>query len=272
MEVFVLVTIVQPLTSHNIELSLLRGKPFQFSKEIFIYSPTIAEIEDFGEENFFSAINGLTLTQLEADAFLENRKLNVNLTAMQLFFEFMRQESERTKTELVLELLTHNKVVILPEYHCIILGTSDTDSSEISDENVITKDDFYSFQNAIRKALGRAISVEEDLSKITDPKILAIKKKLRQGEIARAKAKIQQNSQNENCAKITINDMILSIVVYTGLSIDEVFSYSYFALCNLYDRIRDKELYNEETIFMSQGVKIKNHYNWMVTNINKGDE
>lgn len=267
-----MVTIVQPLTSHNIELSLLRGKPFQFSQEIFIYSPTIAEIEEFGEEKFFSAINGLTLTQLEADAFLENRKLNINLTAMQLFFEFMRQESERTKTELVLELLTHNKVVILPEYYCIILGANDSDSNELSDENVITKDDFYSFQNAIRKALGRAISIEEDLSTITDPKILAIKKKLRQGEIARAKAKAQQNSQGENCAKITLNDMILSIVVYTGLTIDEVFSYSYFALCNLYDRIRDKELYNEETIFMSQGVKIKNHRNWMVTNINKGDE
>ena len=74
------------------ELSIYRGRDIQITNTIKITQPTLGQIEEFGEQKYFSAIH--TLTSVGADLKWQLWDLSIDYTKIEDFDLFIKLTSQ----------------------------------------------------------------------------------------------------------------------------------------------------------------------------------
>lgn len=216
------------------------GEPSQFKPGINIYPPTVKQV--IANPNYGKYSRLLTYSQEEIeDEFLEEKK---TLEHYPTPIEFMlnnsyhSQEYEKVCQD-AFEFFLHEEVTFLYEKKMIIIGNIEEvvkKTKSIDDLIVLTEEDFFDFQNAIRECIGK--KPVDPPNPNEHPKIKEMKRK------ARYRDKIKAKQAAKGKEGISLYTTLVSICCMglgiTPLNIGEM---SYVALESILYKYQEKEKY-----------------------------
>ncbi len=167
------------------------GLPFQFKHICKIYPPKIKDL--LIEENYpvYKKLFLSTQEDIE-DQFAEN-KLPMDSIPDPLTYLFtLSQQDERIKKIAIegLEFFIKEPVLLLMDQQIIIVGDlkeSLSKAKSVSDLRIINKDNYFDFQNALRRAVGEKEA--EPYNPNENPKVKYFKAKARLRDRVKAKSK-----------------------------------------------------------------------------------
>lgn len=88
--------------SANMELSIFRGKDYNVKDGITIHQPTLGEIEEYGESDYFSLIHMITATPSDMKWQLHEIGIDyTTITDWELFYELLCQSFPKEKTSII---------------------------------------------------------------------------------------------------------------------------------------------------------------------------
>ena len=237
------------------------GAPREFKPGVLIYPPKVKDIiinPHFGQYGKL-----LTYSQEEVeDEFLAAKK---QLEKYPSPFEFMLNNSYHHKQYEFLckeafKFFLHQEVSFLYEKKIVVVGNIQdilNTAQSLDDLVLITEDDFFNFQNAIRESIGKS-KVEPPIID-EDPRIAEIKRKARRAK--QLKAKQAEKGRGDG---ITLYTTLVSICCMglgiTPLNIGEM---SYVALESIMRKYQEKEKYELDIDSLLAGAdskKIKPKY------------
>ncbi len=167
------------------------GLPFWFQTICQIYPPKIKDI--LTEKNYPVYRKILFSTQEDIEDEYAEQRLPMNEVPTPLEYIFMLAESdERIKKIVVesIEFFIKEPVLLLMENRMIIVGDlkeSLLNAKSVRDLRVITKDNYFDFQNALRRAVGE--KEVEPYNPNENPKVKYFKAKARLRDRIKAKSK-----------------------------------------------------------------------------------
>ena len=157
------------------------GFPIKFKDVCHIYPPTVNDVS--GNEHFNIYQSLFTMTQEELDdAYEENSKgfsdFKVPTPFEYLMLNFYQDDEVRQYILEGFEQFLHEPVTIEPDLDMILIGTDEEHLDiEVDLENprLITKEDYFDFQNLIRQVMGDRLVEPPDPDE--DPRVRRIKAK-----------------------------------------------------------------------------------------------
>ena len=241
------------------ELSFI-NEPSQFKPGVKIYPPKVKEV--IACEEYPIYVRLLTYSQEEVeDEFIEAKKtLDIYPTP----FEFLLNNSYHykdyeKKVKDAFMFFIHEEVTFLYEQKLIIIGNAEEvikKATSIQDLVMITEDEFFEFQNAIRDCIGKK-AIEPPMID-EDPRVAEIKRK------ARYREKLKAKKAAKGKDGISLYTMLVSICCMglgiTPLNIGEM---SYIALDSIMRKYQEKEKYDldiESLLAGADSKKIKPKY------------
>ena len=167
------------------------GLPFQFKHICKIYPPKIKDL--LTEENYpvYKKLFLSTQEDIE-DQFAEN-KLPMDSIPDPLTYLFtLSQQDERIKKIAIegLEFFIKEPVLLLMDQQIIIVGDlkeSLSNAKSVSDLRIINKDNYFDFQNALRRAIGE--NEVQPYNPNENPRVKYFKAKARLRDRVKAKSK-----------------------------------------------------------------------------------
>ena len=167
------------------------GLPFQFKHICKIYPPKIKDL--LTEENYpvYKKLFLSTQEDIE-DQFAEN-KLPMDSVPDPLTYLFtLSQQDERIKKIAIegLEFFIKEPVLLLMDQQIIIVGDlkeSLSNAKSVSDLRIINKDNYFDFQNALRRAIGE--NEVQPYNPNENPRVKYFKAKARLRDRVKAKSK-----------------------------------------------------------------------------------
>ena len=229
-------------------------QPKEFKPGIKIYPPTVKSV--ITEELFGHYVQVLTYSQEEVeDEFLAAKK---SLEKYPTPLEFMLNNSYHNKQyeticKKAFQFFIHDEVNFLYEQKLIVVGNIQETLKNISTLEellLITEEDFFAFQNAIRECVGKKI-VEPPITD-EDPRVAEIKRKARY----RDKLKAKQASKGKD--GISLYTTLVSICCMglgiTPLNIGEM---SYVAIEAILRKYQEKEKYQLDIDSLMAGADSK---------------
>ena len=242
------------------------GLPRKFNNKFLIYPPTVGDV--IGNENFSLYRQTLTIT---ADDIKDTiKKKEGDDAQIPTPFEFLlincyHDKSFMELTKKAFEFFTREKILILFEQKVIVIGDVEQQIQQIQSINdlvLLTEDEYFDFQNAIRESLGeKAIKPPEPEDPDENPIIARIKAKARE----RDRIKARQSSKNG----ISLDTIIVAIccmgIGITPLNIGEM---SYASIGPIMNMMQEKEKYDIDIRSLLAGAdskKIKPKY-WIRNN------
>ena len=166
------------------------GLPIKFKSICKIYPPKIQEI--LTEENYpvYRKIFLITQEDIE-DEFVEN-KLPINDIVDPIGYLFQLAEDIRIKKIIMdgFNFFLHEPVLLLADQQMIVIGNLKEDlvhAKSINDLRIIKKEDYFEFQNILRRAIGE--KEVEPYNPNENPKIKYFKAKARLRDRVKAKSK-----------------------------------------------------------------------------------
>lgn len=244
--------------------------PQKFKNLCTIYPPTINQVL---REETKQLINILTISQEEIEDFfidkLDNEGKPINPLDPFTYILLSAFQSEVFKQKIIdaFNLYIHEPVTIFPEQGTIIIGDLQEEilkvkSIETLTDNlrIINKDNFFEFQNAIRRACGE--KELEPPNPNENPRIKQMKAKARYRDRIKAKKGIG----------ITFEETLVSICCMgIGLNPLNIGEISYAASKKLVEKYQQKEKYDIDIRSLLAGAdskKVKVQY-WMNKNNDK---
>ena len=229
-------------------------QPKEFKPGIKIYPPTVKSV--ITEDLFGHYVQVLTYSQEEVeDEFLAAKK---PLEKYPTPLEFMLNNSYHNKQyeaicKKAFQFFIHDEVNFLYEQKLIVVGNIQETLKNISTLEellVITEEDFFAFQNAIRECVGKKI-IEPPITD-EDPRVAEIKRKARY----RDKLKAKQASKGKD--GISLYTTLVSICCMglgiTPLNIGEM---SYVAIEAILRKYQEKEKYQLDIDSLMAGADSK---------------
>ena len=174
-----------------IDSNAFLGLPFWFQTICQIYPPRIKDI--LTEKNYPVYRKILFSTQEDIEDEYAEQRLPMNEVPTPLEYLFMLAESdERIKKIAIesIEFFIKEPVLLLLENRMIIIGDlkeSLLNAKSVRDLRVITKDNYFDFQNALRRAVGD--KEVEPYNPNENPKVKYFKAKARLRDRVKAKSK-----------------------------------------------------------------------------------
>ena len=216
------------------------GEPSQFKEGIKIYPPTVRQVITNPHYGQYGRL--LTYSQEEVeDEFVEaNKTLDKYPTPIEFMLNnsYHNKQYEKLCKEAFLFFI-HEEVTFVYEKKIIVIGNAEEvvkKANSIDDLVVLTEDEFFDFQNAIRECLGKKMIDPPNPNE--HPKVKEMKRKARY----RDKIKAKQAAKNKD--GISLYTMLVSIccmgIGITPLNIGEM---SYTALEGIVKKYQDKEKY-----------------------------
>ena len=234
------------------DTAIFLGLPFQFKDLCTIYPPTIkAALSEPLYNNFLSAF---IISQEEIDDLFKDKKESIPTP---LEFILINSYHNKEFCEIIkkgFEFFTREKIEFIYEKKLILFGGFEGLKyvTDISQLRYLSEENFFDFQNAIRKCLGLKAAEMPDPDE--DPRIRRIKAKARYRDKIKAKKGLGLSLQT-SLASICCMDMGLN-----PLNIGEI---SYAALDVLMRTYQKKEKYDTEIRSLIGGAdpkKIKPKY------------
>lgn len=246
------------------------GLPQRFKNFCTIYPPTINQVL---KEETKQLINLLTISQEEIeDFFIDKKDKDGNSIKPPDPFTYIMGNSQYNKEfeEKVIksfELYIHEPVSLQYAAGCIVIGDLQKEFLKISsignmmkELRIINKDNFFEFQNAIRRALGEKELAPPNPNE--NPRIKEMKAKARYRDRVKAKKGLG----------ITFEETLISICCMgIGLNPLNIGEISYAASKKLVEKYQQKEKYDIDIRSLLAGAdskKIKVQY-WMNKNNDK---
>ena len=167
------------------------GLPIDFKDKCKIYPPTVNEVSGNNHFHIFQSLFTMTQEELE-DAYLQNDKVERAPTPFEyLLINYYQDEEIREYILEGFEKFLHEPVTIEPEIEMILIGVDEEHldiEKDLDNPRLITAEDYFDFQNAIRTVMGEKLIEPPDPNE--DPRVKRIKAKGRYRD--RLKAKRQQ--------------------------------------------------------------------------------
>ena len=229
-------------------------EPVQFKPGIKIYPPTVKSV--ITEDLFGHYVQVLTYSQEEVeDEFLAAKK---PLEKYPTPLEFMLNNSYHNEQyeaicKKAFQFFIHDEVNFLYEQKLIVVGNIQETLKNISTLEellVITEEDFFAFQNAIRECVGKKI-VEPPITD-EDPRVAEIKRK------ARYRDKLKAKQAGKGKDGISLYTTLVSICCMglgiTPLNIGEM---SYVSIEAILRKYQEKEKYQLDIDSLMAGADSK---------------
>ena len=246
--------------------SVFIGAPLKFKDNIQIYPPTVKDVVT--NPHFSQFLKILTISQEDIEDELQKKEGTKDFpTPFEfLFINCFNNWQFKKIAEQAFEFFLHTEVSFLFEEKILIIGKMENALNDISKGRlvVITEDEYFDFQNAIRTVCGespvsRPVPVDPD----EDPRIAAIKAKAR----ARDRIKAKQSGKGGISLQTCLIAICCMGIGLTPLNIGEM---SYAAVGPIMKMSQEKEKYDIDIRSLLAGAdskKIKPKY-W-IWNTNK---
>lgn len=172
-----------------IKANTLLGLPTLFDKYLYIYPPLVREVAD--NPSFWNEYKALTLSAEEIEDELVEQNIDVKTFPTPLEFLLNNCYHDKSYEQLVLHGIKHFchcDALLLYDTKQIYIGDINENlarAKEIDDLMLLSEDNFFKFQNAIRAALGEK-AVESPVEG-EDPRVKRIKAKARYRDKIKAK-------------------------------------------------------------------------------------
>ena len=164
------------------------GYPISFKDICKLYPPTINDV--VGNDEFSKYQSLFTMSQEELDDAYRNEDKTI-ITPNPFTYLLINYHAEEKTRPIILrgfEKFLHEPVTIVPELEIIVIGVKEEDlnpDKDLINPRLITKDNFFEFQNAIRSIIGMEEVEPPDPNE--DPRVARIKAKSRYREKVKAK-------------------------------------------------------------------------------------
>ena len=122
------------------ELKIYRGSDIYITDKIIVTQPTIGQIEEFGEQKYFSGV--CTLTSVGVDMIYQLTELGIDFTKISDYELFIKVISQMVSSKKNILRALENNYYINEEYAKIYDGLSDDDKEEmlVNPLEIILKD------------------------------------------------------------------------------------------------------------------------------------
>lgn len=174
-----------------IDSNAFLGLPFSFQNICKVYPPKIKEI--LTEENYPVYKKIFFSTQEDIEDEYTEQKLPIDQVPTPLGYVFkLAEQDERIKKIIIdgIEFFIKEPVLLLMDKQIIIVGDlkeSLVKAQSVLDLRMITKDNYFDFQNALRRAIGEKEA--EPYNPNENPKVRYFKAKARLRDRVKAKSK-----------------------------------------------------------------------------------
>ena len=171
------------------------GLPIEFEDICKIYPPKVNDV--VGNDDFMIYQSLFTMTQEDLDeAYLKDESVTQVPTPFQyLLMNYYQDKEVREKIEEAFILFVHEPVTIVPEIEMLLIGKSEDEldpNIDLENPRLLTKENFFEFQNVIRASIGMELTKAPDLEEENlDPRIKRYKMKVKEHEkiVSKKKAK-----------------------------------------------------------------------------------
>lgn len=244
----------------SFEINAFLAKSFPFEDITMIYPPTIGDIAKepraliFGkiltksQEDIWDAINDSEEKE-SSDPFYRWKLPKDAPTPLQFLIGSAANPDLREMIQEGIQFFTHEEALLLPQGY--ILFTQDADSVEkIEDLRMLTEDNFFEFQNAIRASMGEKTLDEPNPDE--PPKIAEMKAKARRRD--RLKKKNAEKEKGGMTFKSTLSALCCMGIGISPLNIEGL---SYASVGSLIDTYTNKEKYEQNMRFIAGGADPK---------------
>lgn len=236
------------------------GEPVQFKPGILIYPPKVKEVITNQLYGHF----GKLLTQSQEDIedkFLEdNNPQEIYPTPFEALLNNCYHHKQFEKIAIAaFQFFIHQNVTFLYEQKMIIIGdTQDVimRAQSVNDLILLTEDEFFDFQNAIRECIGKKVIAPPNPNE--HPKLKEMKRK------ARMRDRVKEKQAAKSKDGISLFTSLVSICCMglgiTPLNIGEM---SYIAIESILRKYQEKEKYQldvESLLAGADSKKVKPQY------------
>lgn len=233
------------------------GIPLSFEKDIKVYPPTIKDV--IGNENFGFYRKLLLQSQEDIeDEIEEARKKNpkAEIKDIPTPFEYLlgviaSNETFQIYAKEAFRFFIHEDATFLIPQKMIVLGNLEEKLKKVKNVNelsILTTENFFTFQNLLRKAIGEKEAI------LPDPNEHPKKKYMRMKARQRDKAKAKTNG-------LPLSSSLLSLccmgVGLTPLNIGEIPYASVSAIMDTYQAKEKYEIDLKSMLAGAKGVKLK---------------
>lgn len=203
-------------------LALLRGKDIHICDGIVIHQPTINEITDFGEQQFYSTFFSMCAIPSDMKAPLWDSGIDFNAIKDWELFLMMSKGFTKEATSLVFGDIDFSKMEMMKKV--------DTEELVITDGNLIITEEIYlKFISYVREMIGYVVKREKAANKFTKQILIDEDRKKRAG------------SSGEYSS--TLVPIIISLVNTEEFSYtyEDVFGLTIYQLMKSYYQIQNKK-------------------------------
>lgn len=245
------------------EVAFLGGS-FEFENGIEVFTPKVKDVVLNREYGIYHSLFTLSQEEIEDQIVEHNQSTEYIPTPLEYMLSLIYHDSQPPKMrELIgraFKFFIHQDVHILVEQKMIIVGDLETEllkAKTIDDLVTITEDNFFKFQNTVRRACGE--NVIEPPNPNEHWKIREMKAKTRLRDRVKAKSK----------NGITLGTMMASICCMgIGLNPLNIGEISYPVLGALMRTYQEKEKYDIDIRSLQAGAKKKDvHLKYWIRNI-----
>ena len=172
---------------------VLLGFPIPFKDICEIYPPKVKDVSGDKYFNIYSALFTITQDDLN-DEYLKDERIKKIPTPFEyLLLNYYQGGDMQQRILDGFQLFLHEPVTIVPEINMLLIGKAEDEldpDKDLENPRLLTEENFFDFQNGIRKAMGIPEVTPPDPEEANlDPRILRWKKKVREGDKIRAKKK-----------------------------------------------------------------------------------
>ena len=233
-------------------LRYLHGLPVIFDDICAIHSPRLHDIAVEGLDNFYQYVSA---TQIVKPAKIEDPEIKQLLSPLS-DFEYLLLLTQMSKEDNKLiknafEFFTKEKVTFITNPSSIVFGP-------VAEKRILTKNNFYDFQEEIKLACAMK-NVHEDTIEFLDsdsPRVRALKEQMLKGRREREEAKRRQRKK-EGGSDLELSDLIASLAIgNNAYNLINIWDLSYYAFQDQFKRMSWHEEFDINTRASLAGAKL----------------
>ena len=230
----------------------LHGLPVIFEDICTISSPRLHDIAVEGLDNFYQYISATQITKPDK---IEDPEVKQLLSPLSDFeYLLLLTQMDKSDNKLIrnaLEFFTKEKVTFITNPPSIVFGS-------VTEKRILTKDNFYNFQEEIKLACAMRDPHEDTIEFLDSdsPRVRALKEKMLKGRKIRQEAKRKQRKRDGE-GELELSDLIASLTIgNNNYNLINVWELSYYAFQDQFKRMSWHEEFDINTRASLAGAKL----------------
>lgn len=230
----------------------LHGLPVIFEDICTISSPRLHDIAVEGLDNFYQYISATQITKPDK---IEDPEVKQLLSPLSDFeYLLLLTQMDKGDNKLIrnaLEFFTKEKVTFITNPPSIVFGP-------MTEKRILTKENFYNFQEEIKLACAMRDPREETIEFLDSdtPRVRALKEKMLKGRRERAEAKRRQRKKDGE-SELELSDLIASLAIgNNAYNLINIWDLSYYAFQDQFKRMSWHEEFDINTRASLAGAKL----------------